>query len=45
MEEMVRDHTYGLIYLLKNLGFIVHPRKTVAIPTQEIEFLGMIIDS
>ena len=44
MEEMARDHTYGLIYLLENLGFIVHPGKTAAIPTQNIEFLRMIID-
>ena len=26
--EMARDHTLGLIYLLENLGFIVHPEKT-----------------
>ena len=44
-EEMARDHTGGLIYLLENLGFIVHPEKTITTPTQEIEFLGMVVDS
>ena len=43
--EMARDHTLGLIYLLENLGFIVHPEKTQSTPTQEIEFLGMQVDS
>ena len=26
------DHTLGLIYLLENLGFIVHPEKTLTSP-------------
>ena len=40
---MAKDHTHWLIYLLENLGFIVLPGETVAVPTQDIEFLGMII--
>ena len=44
MAERARDHMDGLIYLLKNLGFLVHPEKTVREPTQEIEFLGMIVN-
>ena len=44
-EEMARDHTEGLTYLLENLGFIIHPEKKVTTPTQEIEFLGMVVDS
>ena len=43
--ELVKDHTLSLIHLLENLGFIVHPVKSVTIPTQEIEFLGMQVDS
>ena len=39
---MVKDHTYGLVYLLEILGFIAHPGKTLATPTQDIEFLLMI---
>ena len=44
-KELATDHTLGLIHLLENLGFIVHPVKSVTIPTQEIEFLGMQVDS
>ena len=39
------DHTLALIRLLENLGFIVHPEKSLTQPTQRVEFLGMIIDS
>ena len=35
----------GLIYLLENLGFIVHPVKGVTTPIQQIEFLGMQVHS
>ena len=44
-EEIARNHTSALIYLLESLGYIVHPVKTVTIPSQEIEFLGMMVDS
>ena len=33
------------MYLLESLGYIVHPEKTVTIPSQEIDFLGMTVDS
>ena len=33
------------IELLQNLGFTVHPTKSVLTPTQKITFLGLIIDS
>ena len=39
----VRDHTLSLSFLLEKLGFIVHPGKGITTPTQEIEFLGMVI--
>ena len=38
--ELAREHTEGLVYLLENLGFTVHPEKTQLTPTQTIEFLG-----
>ena len=44
-EEKSRDHKEGLFYLLENLGFIIHPEKKITTPTQEIEFLGMVVDS
>ena len=34
-----------VIYLLQNLGFIVNVKKSILPPCQEIEFLGMEIDS
>ena len=43
--EQARDHTLCLIHLLENLGFIVHPEKPLTIPAQEIEFLGIQVDS
>ena len=42
-KELARDHTLGLIFLLENLGFIIHPEKSVTTPSQELEFLGMVI--
>ena len=43
--ERAKIHTEALIYLLENLGYIVHPEKTITQPSQEIEFLGMVVDS
>ena len=44
-KDKARDHTLGLIYLLENLGFIIHPEKSLIDPTQEIDFLGVCVDS
>ena len=44
-KEMAQSHTEALIYLLQNLGYIIHPEKTVKQPTQEIELLGIVIHS
>ena len=44
-EELARDHTKALVFLLEALGFIVHPTKTVRDPSQRLEFLGMTVDS
>ena len=43
--QRARDHTSALIYLLQNLGFIVHPEKSITQPAQRVEFLGMTIDT
>ncbi len=32
-------------YLLENLGFIVHPDKSEVRPTQDLEFLGMVVNT
>ena len=44
IEELVvlRD---TVIFLLQNLGFLINIKKSVFIPNQVIEFLGMLIDS
>ena len=34
-----------VIYLLQHLGFVINLKKSVLVPTQKIEFLGLIIDS
>ena len=39
---MTRD---TVIFLLQNLGFIINQKKSVFIPVQKIEFLGVMIDS
>ena len=45
-------HTYlclhnieNIIELLQNLGFTIHPTKSILTPTQIIAFLGFVIDS
>lgn len=43
--RLVKDHTMGLIYLLKNLGFIIGYKQCVLEPTQVIDFLGITVDS
>ena len=39
-EEIARNHTSGLIYLLENLGYIVHPEETVTAPSQRDRIPG-----
>ena len=43
-EELLKDQTSGLLYLLKNLGFTPNEEKLVLDPTQTIEFLGFTVD-
>ena len=38
-------NTENTIELLQNLGFTIHPTKSVVTPTQRITFLGFVIDS
>ena len=44
-ETEAKDHTAGLIFLLKNLGFIVNYQKSQLNPTKEIYFLGFTVNS
>lgn len=44
-QELARDHARGLVHLLESLGFVVHPVKTILEPSQEMEFLGLLVDA
>ena len=44
-EQESMNNIKATVDLLLKLGFIVHEKKSVLIPTQKIEFLGFIIDS
>ncbi len=35
--EQAADHTSALIYTLENLGFVIHPEKSMTQPTQGVE--------
>ena len=39
------ENLVNTIKLLYSLGFIIHPKKSVLIPTQHLIFLGFILDS
>ena len=43
--EMLREHIHMMLFLLKNLGFIINSNKSLLTPTQEIKFLGMVVNS
>ena len=43
-EEAHRDASL-MVYLLENLGFIVNREKSILFPSQEMEFLGVLINS
>ena len=43
--QMLREHVYQVLFLLENLGFIINSKKSLLSSIQEIEFLGMIVNS
>ena len=42
---MALDHVEALVYLLECLGFVINIEKSVIVPNQTIEFLGLKVDS
>ena len=44
-KEMALDHAEGMVYLLEYLGFVINKDKSVLVPGQMIEFLGLMIDT
>ena len=43
--ELVKQHKQITIRLLESLGFLINYDKSMLIPTQRIQFLGLLIDS
>jgi len=44
-EHLIQEQTYVALFLLENLGFVVNNKKSVLTPCQQIEFLGMLVNS
>ena len=44
-DDHCQDSTLHAVELLTKLGFVVHPTKSSLIPTQELEFLGFLLNS
>ena len=44
-ETLAREQTAGLVYLLENLGFVINYPKSQTTPSQEIDFLGFLVNS
>ena len=43
--DQVECNLETLIFLLTNLGFIINVPKSIMTPTQEIEYLGLLVNS
>ena len=43
--QKLTEHVQLTLFLLENLGFVVNSKKSILVPSQEIEFLGMIVNS
>ena len=41
----VKSHLDALVFLLTGLGFIINVKNSVTTPTQQIDFLGLRVDS
>jgi hypothetical protein len=44
-KEAAQKDASLMVYLLENLGFVVNNEKSMLFPSQEMEFLGVLIDS
>ena len=43
--KSLMENIFLILFLLKNTGFVINKKKSLLEPTQEIEFLGMIVNS
>ena len=44
-KKSIQEHTYATLFLLENLRFIINHKNSILDPSQEMEFLGMMINS
>jgi hypothetical protein len=44
-QDLVLHHAASVLNLLESLGFLVNYKKSLLVPSQQIEFLGLLIDS
>ena len=44
-EQQLTEYIQLTLFLLENLGFIINSKKSLLMPTQDIEFLGMSVNS
>ena len=44
-EQLIQEHTYTALFLQENLGFTINNKKSSLSPSQQIDFLGMTVDS
>jgi len=46
LKQLIQEQTYIVLFLLENLGFFINQKKkNVLTPCQQMEFLGMMVDS
>ena len=43
--SLLMSHLNCILYILRSLGFLFNEKKSILAPSQEIEFLGLVIDS
>lgn len=44
-KQKLTEHVQIALFLLENLGLIINSKKSILVPTQEIKFLGMTVNS
>ena len=44
-KEMAVDYVEAMVYLLECLGFVINKEKSVLVPDQTLEFLGLMVDT
>ena len=45
LPDQVESHLETLVYLLTGLGFVINIHKSIMTPSQQIKYLGILVDS